>query len=288
MIRFKCDNCGRGMRAGDSQAGRETMCPDCRKRMTVPEPLRLKDENTSNGDDGAKVYEYLSAASPSCRKLTESELSDSEPEEKRDLVLDFAGLHFDEASLFAMSMGLFVMYVISADMGGGVQMLLSRMLGRGTLATVLSIVFVLVPFVAGIGCSIYHALSKREKSFVEEGVMLFFGVLISAGTGIAVGWHILVTMREFWLGPLAVWNFVYGVVLLSRFEGVVLTDELDGGYVSHMDATMRQIIFETIATTGLLMLCHYYLGLHWAISYSVCIAYTSSFDKAIQRVLGLR
>jgi hypothetical protein len=55
-----------------------------------------------------------------------------------------------------------------------------------------------------------------------------------------------------------------------------------------MDATKGQIIFETVMTTGLLLLCYSWLDLHWAISYSVCIAYVSSIDRAVQTVLRLR
>jgi hypothetical protein len=192
----------------------------------VPEPVRESFDAGTNEDEGEEAYRYLTAGRGQSGLVAEENDDGDGRDQKGDFVLDFAPMSFDEASLFAMSFGLFVVYVISPEMRDGVQILLSRLFGGGLLTKVLSTVFVALPFVAGMACSVYNAFSDKVKCFEEEAVMLFFGVVMSAGTGLMVGWHMMVVLRDWWLGPLAVWNFVYGVVLFSRFEGAVLTKGL--------------------------------------------------------------
>jgi hypothetical protein len=44
VIRFKCPYCGNAIEVGDADAGREGLCHGCGKRIKVPRPVIVVDD----------------------------------------------------------------------------------------------------------------------------------------------------------------------------------------------------------------------------------------------------
>jgi uncharacterized membrane protein YhfC len=111
--------------------------------------------------------------------------------------------------------------------------------------------------------------------------MLFFAVLANACSGIIGGIYLLKNdnVRN-WLIIFPLWNIINGVLLLAMFRMKIIDTEC----IIDRDATATQVIIGLIAVLVLLIFCNYVFKLHWSITFSICIIYTTSFDKALQSV----
>ena len=54
--------------------------------------------------------------------------------------------------------------------------------------------------------------------------------------------------------------------------------------ISDRNATPKEVVIGLIAVLIVFILCNYVLKLHWAVTLSICIIYTTSFDKGLQSV----
>ena len=50
--------------------------------------------------------------------------------------------------------------------------------------------------------------------------------------------------------------------------------------------TPIRVILSLASILTIFALCNYGFTLHWAIAFSICITYTTSFDRALQNVFG--
>ena len=71
-----------------------------------------------------------------------------------------------------------------------------------------------------------------------------------------------------------------GVLLLLMLRLKIIDEEC----ISDRDATPTQIILGLIAVLIIFVFCNYVFKLYWAITFSICIVYTTSFDRALQNV----
>jgi hypothetical protein len=128
---------------------------------------------------------------------------------------------------------------------------------------------------------VYHVFTAREKTEVEKWGMLIFAVLTNAVSGIVAGIYVLKTdnVRN-WLIIFPVWNIINGVLLLLMLRLKII----DESCISDRDATLVQIILGLIAVLVIFIFCNYVFKLYWAITFSICIVYTTSFDKALQSI----
>lgn len=274
----------------DGEAGKMTKCPRCSHLLLVPTPLysqmrdmlKLKKQEPPATQD--IIENYSQSSHPEFTKPNLYIVEDTEPEESELINIDF-----DEESLFAMSFSLCLLMLLNSQMRKVFFSFILKLFAGGPFPTALAIIFLLIPFVTGLLFSAYHAFSSRKKQFYEKAMMLFFGVAISAGAGLCAAWHIITTERTILLMIFAVWNLLYSALIILKFQ-VVTVGNIDLGeeYVSDRNAGFGQIILGAVAVTIVLLSCHFLLNMHWSITYSVCVTFTSSLDKAIQKVLGLR
>ncbi len=288
MIRFKCKNCGEMVDTADSLAGKTTKCPKCMHLLDVPKPLYVElRERAQGGKEPAESKPEAQENPDPYREFWGQDYNANigESESKEYKLVDF---HFDEASLFAMSFAFFMLVALDAGMRKGLHSFVSHLLGGSIYKKTAGIILILLPFAAGLVFSVYHSFSKRDKSFWEKSTMLFFAVTITAGAGLSAGLYILSRRCNFPLIIFVIWNLIYAVLLIGKFEYATIEDELDADYISDRNATIGQVIFAA-ATAGIVLLsCLYIFKLHWSITYSVCVAFTTSMDKGLQKVIGLK
>jgi len=293
MMRFECKICSRSIEADDENAGEQINCPQCNTPLVVPEPQDITIRTKTRAKRQPDAHIDAEPQQKSCEESAESSGLDKDLEElvEEDAPADrmrFVNLYFDEGSLFMISFSLLVLLVIDSNMRQDVHTFISRLCGSSTLTAFLGVCLLLVPFFAGLALSVFHAFSKREKTFFEKAAMLFFAVAVIAGTGLYAGWYIWISSSGFWLLIFAVWNIVYSGLLIVDFERIVFADEMDGDYVSDFDATFSEVLFGAIAAVIVIFCCRYRFGLHWAVTYSICTTFASGLGRAARWVFGLR
>jgi hypothetical protein len=126
----------------------------------------------------------------------------------------------------------------------------------------------------------YIIASKEETDFKKK-TMLFFAVLINSIIAIIAGTYVLknATIHD-WLLVFPVWNIINCVLLLLMLFFNIIDEEC----ISDRKATPVQIILGLTAVLIIFVLCNYVFKLYWAITFSICIIYTTSFDRALQNV----
>jgi hypothetical protein len=194
-----------------------------------------------------------------------------------DLVREDAGWFipvYDELSLFLMSITLILLCVANAPMQEQIHKWIARF-HDGRVFIVMAILL------GGMGLSIYHIFTTREKNDVEKWIMLLFAVLTNAGAGIISGWYVLNSSRiQNWQIIFPIWNAINGALLLLMLRFRIIDEEC----VSDRDATIKEVAIGLIAVLVIFIFCNNIFELHWAITFSICIVYTTSFDRALQSV----
>jgi hypothetical protein len=274
VIRFKCIYCGQRILAPDNGTGKKGHCPKCQHELRVPKTT--KDRPAINAD----ITEEAQQAKESLLSIFLTK--PKKPLEYQDD--DFAEFlseksgwlipTYDELSLFLMAATLILLYAINVPM--------REQIYKGITAfDDLRVYIMAIIFLCGMGLSIYHIFTTREKSDFEKKVMLFFAVLANAITGIAAGVHVIKnTDTHNWLLVFPLWNIINGVLLLLMLRGKIIDERC----ISDRDATAGQVILGLIAVFIIFIFCNFVFKLHWAITFSICIIYTTSFDKALQSV----
>jgi hypothetical protein len=214
-----------------------------------------------------------SPGEPACRSET--------AKKKRGLLSP----HYDETTLFSMSAMFVILCVADSTMRADLHKLFASFRHRDHPFTLL---LMLIPFLAGLAFSVFHAFSRRQKTIPEKTAMLLFAVLVSAATGLYAGNYMIQHSEGCWLLIFAVWNVIYSGLLLIKFALMFRTGPIDVTYVSDQNAAPAQVILTLFAVVVIFICCRYWLGLHWAITFSICIAYTTSLDRAVRAVFGRR
>ncbi len=157
-----------------------------------------------------------------------------------------------------------------------------------------------VLFGAGLALSIFHVFTDRQKSKFEKYAMLFFAVLANAICGILASLHILGISLEvpdaffilrFWDildsqdAPsvvsriyliLPVWNIINCLLLLVSFRLGWITDR----NISDEKAGRFEILAGSLITAAIFVVCQFLFKLYWAITFSICVIYATSFSDA--------
>lgn len=129
----------------------------------------------------------------------------------------------------------------------------------------------------GILLSLFHGLTNLPLSRLEKFPMFFFAVLVSAGSGIAAGMHMLSGSSGLLL-VFPVWNIINGAVLLFLFRYSVITPDVI------VDEPVRpsQVVLGSIVVIATFLVCRFLFSMYWAITYSICVAYATNIDATVQ------
>jgi hypothetical protein len=181
---------------------------------------------------------------------------------------------YDELSLFLMAVTLILLYAANAPLRDDIHKLIMESHDVRVYA-------IAVVFLCGMGLSIYHIFTTREKTGFEKNMMLFFAVLANAVTGIIAGVFVLrqAAVGD-WLLIFPVWNIINGVLLLVMLRCRIIDEEC----ISDRDATASQVVVGLATLFIVFVFCNYVFQLYWAITFSICIVYVTSFERALQSI----
>ncbi|MHC4642300.1 MAG: hypothetical protein ACYS32_11700 [Planctomycetota bacterium] len=154
--------------------------------------------------------------------------------------------------------------------------------------------------------SLYHVFAKRDKTKIEKHAMLGFAVVSNAICGILASLHILgispddprafsiLHMWEMFSSEdgssgasrvfliLPVWNIINCVFLLMSLR----TGLIDERNISDEKANRFEVLFGLLITVSIFLVCQFLFKLYWAITFSVCVIYATSFSDALGSVFG--
>jgi hypothetical protein len=189
---------------------------------------------------------------------------------------------YDELSLFLMAITLILLFATNASMREQIYNLMVEAYDGSYHGHHYGDVYAVAAFfLCGLCLSIYHIFTKREKTDFEKKIMLFFAVLTNAGTGIFSGWYVIKTSAVHdWLLVFPIWNIVNSVLLLLMVRFRIIDEQC----ISDRNATVALVAISLASVLIMFIFCNFVFHLYWAITYSICIVYTTSFDKALQNV----
>lgn len=125
----------------------------------------------------------------------------------------------------------------------------------------------------------FRMLMQKEEMELKKEIILFFTILINAGTGIIAGLYVKSNITTpTWLLVFPIWNILNGALMVCMFY----TRFIDEECISDRRATPLRIFLGIIAIVAIFLLCNYVFKLYWAITFSICMVYTTSFDRALQ------
>jgi hypothetical protein len=256
------------MLAQEDGCGKKGKCPKCNHLVVVP--FTTKDRPAISADTPEPLQQAMEAVA----KLSTAQGSSDDVAE---LYREKAGWFiptYDELSLFLMT----ITFILLCAENNHARSLIRHFFSQVHDWYVYILVLL---FLAGMGLSLYHVFTRREKTILEKQLMMLFAVLTNAGTGIISGWYVLKSNdANDWQLIFPIWNIINGVLLLLMLRLKIIDEEC----ISDRDATLVQIILGLVAVLIIFALCNYVFKLYWAITFSICIVYTTSFDRALQNV----
>jgi len=193
--------------------------------------------------------------------------------EKPNLLARFFIPRYDELALFLMSLAFVLLFCSDADLRAGSRSLVFDDFDLRALIG-------LVVFVVGIVFSLHHVFTTREKTDWEKSAMLFFAVVVNGVSGIAAGMH-LWDRSEGWLIVFPAWNIASGIVLLVMYRW----DIINNSSIVDDDATPLQVFVGGTVVMTAFAVCHIVFEMYWAITFSICVAYASNVNGAVQNLL---
>jgi hypothetical protein len=187
---------------------------------------------------------------------------------------------YDELTLFMTSVAFLLLFFSTGALRSSLYKFWREADLRGKFWLPVAVLF----FSAGIVLSFYHVFTERSKTEAEKFAMLFFALLANAAGGILAGSHILSNWNDapciLTLFPL--WNIINGIVLLFLFR----TGKIDTSSVSDENARWGEVIFGFVIILGIFMVCRFVFELYWALTFSICTVYATSFSDALAAVFG--
>lgn len=267
MIRFKCIYCGQRILTPETSEGKTGLCPNCGHDIRVLNPL--KKQSIVSMD--VSLREKKSKAEIDFLEAMDSSVDTTELIKER---AEWFIPVYDELALFLAAVTLILLYVVNSAMR---EQLHDWFLSHDYIWIYIVGAIVL----CGLCLSVYHVFTTREKTDPEKWGMLIFAVLANAVSAIVAGLYVLTsdTTRN-WLLIFPVWNIINGVLLILMLRLRIIDEQC----ISDRNASSGEVMFGLIAVLVLFVFCNYVFGQHWAITYSICTIYATSFDKALQSV----
>ena len=275
MVHFKCVYCGQRILANEDGRGKKGLCPTCTHTIYVPQafkadsnipPLILQPVATPK----EHIYDYNKNPF-----VAEEFPSPDLPDDMTDLYEEKYGFlipNYDELSLFLMAVVFLILYFTSSELQTDVIAFLMRLdVWRRYIYVAL--------FMFAMSLCFYHVFTSRQKTDIEKGIMLLFAITVNVATGFIAGFYMLKDCPG-WLLIFPVWNIINSALIIIM-QYVNLFDE---DHISNRDATITQVILGLAAVLVIFYICNNTFNLHWAITFSICIIYTTSFDRGLQSI----
>jgi hypothetical protein len=270
MIRFKCIYCGHRLAVKDECVGKKGRCPRCSHLLVIPYSTQNRPAINADVSDnvlkGAEAAFMLEAATDEMNPLIYIE--------KPGWLIPT----YDEISLFLMSITLIAIACVNPVMTEELWKLLRMDLGdvSGYIITFFVI------SLAGMVFSLYNVFTQGEMADWQKKAMLIFAVFANASTSIMAGYR-LIKFRHVTglLIIFPIWNIVNAVWLLVGLR----LEIIDESCIVKREVSFFRVLLGLAGTIVIVILCNYVFNMYWAVTFSICMVYTTSFDRAIQNTL---
>jgi DNA-directed RNA polymerase subunit RPC12/RpoP len=285
VIRFKCIYCGQRILAKDDGAGKKGKCPKCKHDLVVPKTTKgrpaISIEKTEPvHSPKAYVPEWEKDLYPSFDTFGEKDSTELLREQWGFLVPTY-----DSLSVFLMAITWILVLLTNPKTQDRLINLMSHF---PTQYPVLNMLIACLVFFAFVGLCFYMVLSGRDKTDIEKRLMAFF----AAATTFIIAYAYWIYLDKShqsidWRIIFPLWAMINARILLQMLFTGVINEEC----VSDRQATPLQVFLGLAAVIVIFLFCNYKFKLHWAITFSICTIYTTSFDRALQSVfpgLGYR
>jgi phage FluMu protein Com len=291
MIKFKCIYCGQKILAKDDGVGKKGKCPKCAHLLTVPDSTEHRPAiSVEKTESLPRPKEYV----PEWDKdIYSSHDAFERRVESIELFKERWGFlipKYDSLSVFLLAM-TWILFLITSPKSQ--DYLLNLISFFPTQYSGLNVFFAVIAFLIFVVLCFYMVLSEREKTAAEKIVMAFFAVITTIITAYAsrkyllkdygpVVGHINFDWRIIsnWWIIFPLWN-IFSARILAQ---MLITGAIDDECVSDRRATPLLVFLAFAAVFAIFLFCNYTFKLHWAVTFSICTAYTTSFDKGLQSV----
>jgi hypothetical protein len=223
---------------------------------------------------------------PECDRILE--LYESMPEEEAEALTELFKENFgfliptyDKLSLFLATITLLLLYFGNSHMQEQILGLTQlnwrqKMFQDADFWPLFC--FISLMFFAVLGFRVFRF--GKEGNFIKK-VMLIFAILINSVIGIVAGVYIIRnTVTPDWLLVFPIWNIINCALLLFILFFTFINEDC----ISDRRVTLFRFCLGLTAVLIIFCICNNAFKLHWAITYSICIIYTTSFDRALQNV----
>ncbi|MGA2093228.1 MAG: hypothetical protein ABSH16_07490 [Sedimentisphaerales bacterium] len=274
MIRFKCIYCGQRILAPDNGAGKKGKCPKCQHHLVVPDSTKGR---PAISFDKEPMPEQPKPHIPPWEEGSGFSKEQAK-EELTELFKESFGFlipTYDKLSLFLMAVTWILIYAVNSHFRGPIHAYFIE--AHSLMVTVMVLSVPVCILIMGI----YQVFIKSEQSDFERTWLLWFAIATNVFTGIVASVYIIKNdeVRN-WQLIFPIWNIINAAVLYL----MLVANIVDENCIIDRQPTAAQIIIGLTATTAIILICNYVFKLHWAITFSICIIYTTSFDRALQSV----
>jgi len=283
VIRFKCIYCGQRILAKDEDRDKKGKCPKCAHLLTVPDSTQGRPAISFDKEpmpDRPKPP-YV----PAWKNTPEwSEGQNRMPEEQAEALAElfkesfgFLIPTYDMLSLLLMALTFILLFITNS------QMRVFEPDANKVISQTDSLIYSAKLFllIAIVPTFFMFRICSQTDADLKKQIMLFFAVMINAYSGIIAGIYVISNITaSHWLLVFPIWNITNSLLMLSMFYMKVIDEDC----ISDREATATQIILGLISVLTIFAICNYVFKLYWAITFSICIIYTTSFDRALQNI----
>jgi hypothetical protein len=195
----------------------------------------------------------------------------------RDRIKGFFLPTFSELTLFMMGVAFVLVFFSTESLRSEIYKWVNAS------DDILTNIILLVFFGAGLGLSLYHVFAEREKTRIEKYAMLFFAVMANAVCGIIASLYILKQSSDVpsILLLLPIWNIINCILLVISFRFGIVNES----NISDENAGRFEVLFGFLITVAIFIVCRFMFKLYWAITFSICVIYATSFGDALGSLL---
>ena len=276
MIRFKCVYCGQKVTAKDEQKGKKGKCPKCSHTILIP--FSTKGKPALDPD-----------ISESSQKMMEAyamfQIATQKDEADEDVPIGFETPAwfvptYDKLSLFLIAILLIILGAINPMVLQDILKLIKLGLKSGDTAGV--IIALLVLSLGGMVFSIYYMFTSKEADDSQKKYMVSFAAVSNALISGFAAHHLLKHGND--SGLLLIfptWNLISaGLIIL-----MLLLKIINRNCIIDRDISFCRVVISLILSIIILLVCECIFKIYWAITLSICMFYTTSFDRAIQNTI---
>lgn len=184
---------------------------------------------------------------------------------------------YTELHIFFMAQAFILLAIFNDELRNGIKSVFAKALvshGKEISWAIMAT----VAFISGLILSIYHAFSSRPKSEVEKTIMLVFALGINGIAGVIAGMRII--------------DEYHGVLIifpaLNIFSSIVLIYLIgfgDDTLIGDSNAPSLKLFLGAVITLFTFYLCQYQFGLHWSLTFSICVAYAMNINNILEGIL---